>query len=433
MGAAAPSLPGRRQLRRVPDLLPLPLGLAGQRRGRSAWSSRDERAGGAVRPAAGRGVPAAELRLARGRHRRPSRGARREPADLARRQLRFPGSPRAGVGAVASGRAPRPVPGDLPRHGPEPRLGADAAVPEPHAPSLPRRQPGTGDRVRRAPRRALLLAHAHVRERRRCPARLPDLLQRPRASPRRAFPCLARGARPRRTRVRRARGDAAVAVLRGLRGARRARTAADLPRRSPQALLPLELRDGGRAGAALRASARTPRARARDGAGRVEPGADDGGRAHGLRALLRRLPGGRRFRLAVAPRRSGADLGRVAARRDGVPRGQPSLALGQPSVPVRDPHAVSALDPRCPGAAPRPASARRAPEPLARRRVPLRRRRLRDGPLGVGALSRRGAGARLVPGERAPRDGPRGRARPARCWLPRSCPPILAASCSRRC
>ena len=210
-------------------------------------------AGGAVRPAPGRGVPAAELPLARGRARRPSRGARREPADLARRQLLLPGSPRAGVGAVASGSAPRPVPGHLARHGPEPRLGADAAVPEPHASRLPRRQPGAGGRVRRAPRGALLLAHAHVRERRRCPARLPDLLQRPGASARRAFPCLARGARPRRARVRRTRGDAAVALLRGLRGARRARTPADLPRRSPQALLPLELRDGGPAGAALRA------------------------------------------------------------------------------------------------------------------------------------------------------------------------------------
>src|SRR6185503_15350561 len=170
----------------------------------------------------------------------------------------------------------------------------------------------------------------------------------------------------------------------------------DLPRRSPEGLLLLELRNGRAAGAALRARPRAEPARARAGAGRVEPGADDGGGPRRLLALLRRLPGGRGVRLELAARRAGADLDLVAARRDGLPRG--------------------------PGASPRSAPARRPAGALARRRLPVGRRRLRHGPHGLGALSRRGAGACRVPRERPPRDEPGGRARPPPAGSRRAAP-----------
>ena len=152
VGAAAAPLPRRRQLRRVPDLLPEPLGLADQRRRRSAGLSRHDRAGGPLRPAAGLRVPAAQLPVDRGRRRRPPRGARREPAHLPRRQLVLLRPTRPRLRPAAQQRAPRAVPRDLARDGAEPGLGAAAALPEPHAPRLPRLQSNARG-LRRSPAR----------------------------------------------------------------------------------------------------------------------------------------------------------------------------------------------------------------------------------------------------------------------------------------
>ena len=68
---------------------------------------------------------------------------------------------------------------------------------------------------------------------------------------------------------------------------------------------------------------------------RLEPGADDGGRALRLRSFLRGLPRGRGARIPVAPGSPGARLGLGAPRLDRVPGRQPRLALGQPPVPLR--------------------------------------------------------------------------------------------------
>ena len=157
-------------------------------------------------------------------------------------------------------------------------------------------------------------------------------------------------------------------------------TRGHLPRRSPQALLPVELRDGRPAGPALRAAPRPPRPGSRRRAERLEPGADDGGGALGLRALLRGLPPGRRARIPLAAGSPAARLGLGAARLDRLPRRQPRLALGQPPVPLRHPPAVPARDPGGARPARRPAAAGRRPGSLARRRVSLRRGELRARP-----------------------------------------------------
>ena len=196
-----------------------------------------------------------------------------------------------------------------------------------------------------------------------------------------------------------------------------------LPRRSEQALLPLELRHGRPPGPALRRAARAARRAAGRDAGRLERGADDDGRAAGRGALLRRVPAGRGRRVPLHARPAGARLGLGPPRLDRVPRGQPPLALGQPPVPLRDPPALPARHPRGARPARRTPAPGRDPRRLAGRRVPLRRGELRARPPGDGAVpgGRPGAGG-------VPRDGPRGdlargghgrpAARPRRADLP---------------
>ena len=305
-GRAAAPLLRRGSERRVPPVLPEPLGHAAEPRRRAARHSGHDGPGRPLRPARGRCVPLVQLPGARPRAARPPRGARRERRACARRQRCLRRSARPGVGLVAEHGPPRALPRDLARDVAEPRLGAVPPRALPRLSRLPRVHTGARARRRPAAGSALLLAHAHVRERGGRDARLRSSPRtRPSARATGRFKTWLAGARAPGRRVRGARRDAADGFVREPGRARSFGTSRDLLDRPQQALLPLGLPAGRDPGAAVRSPPGEAPHDARGHAGRLEPGSDDGGGNRRRGALF--------LRLRSRPRRSPTG-GRATAR-----------------------------------------------------------------------------------------------------------------------